>query len=81
MFATTRRVLPTFSRAGLAAFLPGAALARIVEFDRRSREREAVRLLDDHLLRDIGVTRGDLEAALGRPEGARLLRRENEIED
>ncbi|MBP7241104.1 DUF1127 domain-containing protein [Amaricoccus sp.] len=81
MSATTRRMLPTFSWPGLAAFLPGSTLARVVEFDRRWREREAVRLLDDHLLRDIGVTRGDLEAALSRPEEARLLRRENEIED
>ncbi|MBP7003416.1 hypothetical protein [Amaricoccus sp.] len=81
MHASTRRLNPTLSWAALAAALPGRALARILAFDARWREREAVRLLDDHLLRDMGVTRADLDAALSRPEGLRLLRRENEIED
>jgi len=39
-----------------------------VALDRRSRERAQLAALDEHMLRDIGVSRADVEAALGRPE-------------
>lgn len=44
------------------------ALGALVALDRLHRERADLAALDDRALRDIGVTRHDVEAALGRPE-------------
>jgi uncharacterized protein YjiS (DUF1127 family) len=51
-----------------AGFL-GRLLAALAEADRIHRERHYLATMDDHLLRDIGVTRADVEAELRRPIG------------
>lgn len=43
-------------------------VARLLALDLLARERDYMQRLDEHILRDIGVARGDLEAALSRPE-------------
>ena len=42
-------------------------LERIVRFDALYRNRMDLRALDDHLLRDVGLTRADVAAELRRP--------------
>ena len=42
---------------GMATFLPGNGAAVIRAWIARSRQRQALGGLDDHLLRDIGVSR------------------------
>lgn len=81
MFAFARAVLPAFPWPSLAAFAPQRALARLAAYDALWRERVTMRSLDDHILRDIGVSRADIDAALSRPEGVALLRRVDEFED
>jgi uncharacterized protein YjiS (DUF1127 family) len=49
---------PRLSVRGLLGFL--------AEADARYRAREQLRMLDDHLLRDIGVTRADRDAEIVR---------------
>jgi len=48
-----RRALPRFSLRG--------ALDYLIELDRRHRAERQLRQLDDHLLRDMGLTRGDID--------------------
>ena len=57
MFGTTalRHVRPVRPRLTVRALL-----AAFVEADRRYRARRQLAALDDHLLRDIGLTRTDL---------------------
>jgi uncharacterized protein YjiS (DUF1127 family) len=40
---------------------------RFAALDSYFRERDALRSLDDHMLRDIGLSRGDVAAELRRP--------------
>ena len=42
-------------------------LESIVRFDARYRNRMDLQALDDHLLRDVGLTRADVAAELRRP--------------
>ncbi|MBL9034935.1 MAG: DUF1127 domain-containing protein [Rhodospirillaceae bacterium] len=42
-------------------------LTRLVRWNRRANERRAMRRLDDHLLRDIGIGRLQLEQMAARP--------------
>ena len=42
-------------------------LEGILRFDAHYRSRMGLRALDDHLLRDIGLTRADISAELRRP--------------
>jgi uncharacterized protein YjiS (DUF1127 family) len=46
----------------MAVFLRGAA-----ESFRRARQRRDLAALSDHNLRDIGLTRGDVEIEIGKP--------------
>lgn len=58
-------------------------LARLVAFDTLYRERAAMADLDAQNLRDIGVTRGDIDGALRRPDAHLrliLLRRSHQFE-
>lgn len=50
--------------------LPRAAglLAWVVKLDARHRDRIALSRLDDRLLRDVGLTRVEIEAELGHPQ-------------
>ena len=43
------------------------ALAMLLYWHDISRERRALLELDDHMLRDIGITRADAEQEAGRP--------------
>lgn len=63
MFANTLRLdRPTWPRLAVRGLV-----AKIVEADQRYRSRQQLVALDDHLLRDIGVTRADVAAELRRP--------------
>lgn len=42
-------------------------IQRLVERDARYRNRAEMMALDDHILRDIGLTRADIAAELRRP--------------
>lgn len=42
-------------------------LARLVRYDALYRSRMALAAIDDHTLRDIGLTRADIAAELRRP--------------
>ena len=42
-------------------------LGRFVRFDARYRNRADLKALDDHLLRDVGLTRADVASELRRP--------------
>lgn len=44
-------------------------LGRIARLDALHRNRVALEALDDHLLRDIGLTRADVDEELRRPLG------------
>ncbi len=44
------------------------ALDRLLALDLLHRERHDMAALDDRILRDIGVSRADVETALSRPE-------------
>jgi uncharacterized protein YjiS (DUF1127 family) len=44
-------------------------LARLVSYDAVYRKRVALGAIDDHILRDIGLTRADIDAELRRPLG------------
>jgi uncharacterized protein YjiS (DUF1127 family) len=59
--------------------LVGRFVAELVARDKRWREREAMRRIDDRILRDIGVTRADLDAALRAPGGLSSLRRHDQL--
>jgi uncharacterized protein YjiS (DUF1127 family) len=67
------RLRPRRRAAGLLARL----LAALAQADRIHRERRHLAEMDDALLRDIGITRADVEAELRRPiDWARLLSRD-----
>lgn len=44
-----------------------AAILRIVLWHERSRQRRHLMLLDDRLLKDMGLTRADIEAEFEKP--------------
>lgn len=44
------------------------ALSRLMALNLLARERTYMERLDDHLLRDMGLSRADIDAALSRPE-------------
>lgn len=63
MFATTLRLARlTWPRLAVRDLANKLLLA-----DQRYRSRQQLKELDDHLLRDIGVTRADVAAELRRP--------------
>lgn len=65
-------VQPPSRPAGLIARL----FARLAALDRHHREMRYLREMDDRLLRDIGVTRADIEAEMRRrPDWSGLLPR------
>jgi uncharacterized protein YjiS (DUF1127 family) len=43
------------------------AVAVLREWRRRSRDRSALAAFDDRMLRDIGITRGELLAEINKP--------------
>ena len=55
---SARTARPRLSARGVLDFLAGA--------DARHRARMKLRQLDDHLLRDMGITRADIDAATRR---------------
>jgi uncharacterized protein YjiS (DUF1127 family) len=46
---------------------PSGVAAPLAGWWRAWRDRRELAHLDDHMLRDLGLTRGDLDAALGQP--------------
>lgn len=44
------------------------AFSRLLALNLLARERTYMERLDDHLLRDMGLSRADIDAALSRPE-------------
>ncbi len=56
------------TRFGLPRLAWGWLARRPAAYDQLYRERAALAVLDHHILRDIGVARGDLDAALSRPD-------------
>lgn len=44
------------------------AFSRLLALNLLARERTYMERLDDHLLRDMGLSRADIEGALSRPE-------------
>ncbi len=79
MTARIVRLHPTAARARprrkVGGFL-ARLLAALAEADRIHRERRYLAEMDDALLRDIGITRADVEAELRRPiDWAGLLSR------
>jgi uncharacterized protein YjiS (DUF1127 family) len=56
-----RRTSPILSQVRAFAELLGDALALAYSWRERSRQRQALLRLDDRLLRDIGLTRADVE--------------------
>lgn len=69
------RVFPAFGLPGLPSLAPARVARRVLDAlakrDAAWRARQAMRGLDDRALRDIGVSRGDLDAML-REEAGRL---------
>lgn len=61
-FASSARNFGTWRLPRLAGLL-----AWVMKLDALHRDRIALSRLDDHLLRDIGVTRAEVEAELGHP--------------
>jgi uncharacterized protein YjiS (DUF1127 family) len=63
----------------LARGWPKAALRRLIErltaLDSAHRRRSDLAILDDRMLRDIGISRGDVEVELRRPSAPELFRR------
>lgn len=43
-------------------------LDRLAAYDALHRERAGLALMDDRILRDVGMTRADVETALSRPD-------------
>jgi uncharacterized protein YjiS (DUF1127 family) len=84
MFALTTPATPAVLPQAFAAI--GAAMARIgrqiVEAWRHHHDASALAALDDHMLADIGLTRGDLNDALSEPlwrdPTSVLMRRQDE---
>ncbi len=66
---TVRHIDHTASgRSGSALIATGAALFRLLWWWRyRSRHRRALAELDDYMLRDIGLTRREIEAEARKP--------------
>jgi len=53
---------------GAAVLLPAWRIARtLVEWRARAMDRRALAMLDDHLLRDIGLSRADVEREVSKP--------------
>jgi uncharacterized protein YjiS (DUF1127 family) len=50
-----------------ATALPRGALSTILSWADRRRQRHALAELDDHLLRDIGLTRHQARVEMGKP--------------
>jgi uncharacterized protein YjiS (DUF1127 family) len=53
--------------AGFAAGLLAGAIDRLLLWQERARDRRALAGLDNHMLRDIGLSRADLEAEVVKP--------------
>jgi uncharacterized protein YjiS (DUF1127 family) len=47
--------------------VPLRVAARLLEWQERSRQRSMLARLDEHLLRDLGLTRADAEEECGKP--------------
>jgi uncharacterized protein YjiS (DUF1127 family) len=47
--------------------VPLRLAARLLEWQERSRQRSMLARLDEHLLRDLGLTRADAEEEYGKP--------------
>lgn len=62
-----RLALPLAVRPARLARLPGRLLARLLAAEAVARSRRRLALLDDHILRDIGLTRAEAEAEAERP--------------
>ncbi|WP_374431688.1 DUF1127 domain-containing protein [Tabrizicola sp.] len=57
-----RLALPLAFRPARVARIPGRFLARLIAIEAMARSRRSLARLDDHLLRDIGLTRAEAEA-------------------
>ena len=62
-----RLALPLAIRPARLARLPGRLLARLLAAEALARSRRRLALLDDHILRDIELTRAEAEAEAERP--------------
>lgn len=64
--ADTRAVAAVVVGLGGAFAMIGTAVDRLLTAHERWRQRQALLALDDHLLKDIGVTRVDVEREIGK---------------
>jgi uncharacterized protein YjiS (DUF1127 family) len=68
---TTAKSSPTFNWANITAPTVRWSTLRFVDmlllFHERARQRQALRALDDRLLKDIGVSRADAEREANKP--------------
>jgi uncharacterized protein YjiS (DUF1127 family) len=63
--ARTATAQPAAARGQIGRSWISALLRRLVETERRHRERRYLREMDDHLLQDIGLRREDINRAFG----------------
>jgi len=68
---TTDRAAVGASAADSLATALGGGLVRVFDglfaWQQRAADRRALRAMDDHLLRDIGLSRADIDAEAGKP--------------
>jgi uncharacterized protein YjiS (DUF1127 family) len=64
--ANARAVAAVVVGLGGVAAMIGTALDRMLTAHERWRQRQALLALDDHLLKDIGITRVDVEREIGK---------------
>ncbi len=62
----TRAVAAVVVGLGGAFAMLGTAVDRLLTAHERWRQRQALLALDDHLLKDIGITRVDVEREIGK---------------
>ncbi len=60
------RAAPPSSRSGWQTWLTGV-VDRLLTWHERARQRHELRGLSDHMLRDIGLGRADVEAEASKP--------------
>lgn len=65
--ANARALTAAVSAVGTVIVMLGTALDRMLSAHERWRQRQALLALDDHLLKDIGVSRADVEHVVEKP--------------
>lgn len=51
----------------LSAGLPGRLLAHLLRWQERAEQRRTLQQLDDHMLRDLGLSRADVAGEADKP--------------